>query len=191
MQFILWNIFFALFSAFAGVLIGWFVADPDRIPQWIALNKLGGGNWEGEWWCIWQHPDNKEELVIDQIQLMQRFGRLKIKVVGPGSKYNWEGIGALKAPYFIGEWRSVKFHSNSRGTFTFDVLPQGDRMVGFFIGPDYEGNPVSLEALITADNELVERIKGKLEDLSNAKHKKSFHEVLSLITGHHTHPDGT
>jgi len=176
MEFILWNVFFALLSAVSGVFIGWVISDPDRIPRWIALNKLGG-NWEGDWWCIWQYPDDKTKLIIDEVQLIQRFGKLKIKILKTGSKFNWEGIGTIKTPYFMGEWKSIHPHSHSRGSFTFSVAPQGDRMIGFFIGPDSHGQTVSLDAILISDKNIVESIRLSFTQQSNKKTLKSLHQI--------------
>ena len=117
------------------------------------------GNWEGTWYCAWINPDEASNWIVDEIELIQNFGRLKIRLLKPGSKYTWTGMGVLRTPYFIGEWKSLRPHSHSQGTFTFWLLPQGDQMLGYFVGPDDQGKLGSYEAILTSDKNIILRLQ--------------------------------
>jgi len=42
--------------------------------------------------------------------------------------------------YFYGVWESKKRAAHSSGPFIFSILPQGDVIVGYTLGPDRKGN---------------------------------------------------
>ena len=176
MQNLLLTISLGLLFTLLGAFLSWIINDPDRVPQWIALSKL---NWDGEWWCIWQNPEDKNGLNVDKVQLNQKWGKLKIKVIKAGSKHNWEGIGTLKATYFTGDWMSVRAHAHSRGTFAYKVLPGGEHMVGYFIGPDKEGRLVCPEAIITSDRKFVNEVEQAYQSM---KPNKSLHRTFDKMS---------
>jgi len=150
------NVFFSLLSAVAGAYLGWLAADPDRIPSWIALRKR---EWTGTWWCVWQHPDEGARFIIDEVRFTKGLGTLKFVVTKAGDQFEWEGRGSIKAPYFVGDFRSRKPRSTVRGTFTFEIMPQGDKMVGYFTGPSTKGGLVTNAGLFTCDQDLVNRLR--------------------------------
>ncbi len=118
-------------------------------------NELANGG-------VWQHPDNCEKYVIDEMRFTKGFGTLKFVVTSAGDQFHWEGCGTIKPPYFVREFKSKRLRSSVRGTFTFQMLPQGDKMVGYFTGPTTTGMPIANAGLFTCDEELVNRMRASL-----------------------------
>lgn len=54
-----------------GVFLGWILAEPHRLPRWIALNKRS--NWKGTWFLAWYPKLPREKTwVIDKVSLTNR-----------------------------------------------------------------------------------------------------------------------
>jgi hypothetical protein len=156
MSYFFTNLFFALLSAIVGAFLGWLAADPDRVPQWLAARRR---DWSGRWWCIWQHPDDPSRLVIDEVRFARALGTIKFAVITSGDEFQWEGRGKMKFDYLFGEFQSSRPRARVRGTFTFIIMPQGDKMVGYFTGPATRGGLVTNAGLFTCREELMRQIR--------------------------------
>lgn len=128
------NIAISLTTSLIGVLVGWIIAEPNRIPRWIALNKRT--NWNGIWLLAWSPKlPNDNSWVLDKVKFTHKLGKLKIGVVESTEGYEWEALLSLKGSYLIGEWYSLKPNSPSRGSLQLKISNQGDVIYGLGTGP--------------------------------------------------------
>lgn len=145
------NIFLAVFSAVLGALIGWFIAEPQRFPKWIALNKRT--NWKGIWYCAWfpKLPvDNT--WVIDKVLLSHKLGKLHIKSYESNEGYEWDALLSVKGLFLIGEWKSLKPNSTSKGTMQLKISNQGNVIYGISTGTHIDDSLLTFK-FIFSDNE--------------------------------------
>jgi hypothetical protein len=158
------NILLAVFSAVLGVLIGWFIAEPQRLPKWIALNKRT--NWKGTWCCAWfpKLPDDKV-WVMDKVQLSHKLGKLHIKSYESSEGYDWEASLSIKGFFLIGEWKSLKPNSTSRGTMQLKISNQGDVIYGICTGPHIDEHMVSYKFVFSETEKSLHSTIEKFESL--------------------------
>ncbi len=128
------DLFINILIALISIIVTWLIAEPYRVPRWIALNRHD--NWHGVWFCRWSpKAPNDDGWLTEKVSLKHSMGKLKIELADPADEYRWEATMTLKKNYLIGEWRSVKAHSNSQGTVQLMITNQGNSMLGYFVGP--------------------------------------------------------
>ncbi len=141
------EIILGLLFTVIGVFLGWFLSEPHRLPNWIALNKKT--NWKGIWYCAWfPKLPSENSWVIDKVTLSHKLGKLKIEATESVDGYNWEANLVIKDNYLMGEWKSKKPNSNSRDNLQLKVSNQGDILYGIATGPHIDNKLVTLKHLV-------------------------------------------
>ncbi len=143
--------------ALGSVLMGWVLAEPYRLPGWIALWRQG--NWKGEWHCSWVRMGRQAEWIDDVVEFRQRLGKLRVQVREQGGDYQWEAKGMVRRGRVLGEYWSTRPQAQSFGTLDLEILPQGDSMIGFSIGPDNHGVLTTWKILFAKTLEQREALK--------------------------------
>ena len=158
------NIFLAVFGAILSVVLGWFIAEPNRLPNWVALNKRT--NWKGIWNCAWfpKLPDD-ESWVVDKVQLTHKLGKLHIKSIESSEGYEWEALLSLKGMYLIGEWKSLKPNSTSIGTMQLKISNQGNVIYGISTGPHIDDSLVTFKFVFSDSEKDLNSTIDKFENL--------------------------
>jgi hypothetical protein len=151
------NFLLGLVFAFVGAVLSWLLTEPHRIPRWIALNHRT--NWKGVWYCAW-YPRLPGDLswVIDKVRFSHRLGKLKVDVEESTEGYLWEATLSIKDQYVIGEWRSLKPNTHSRGTLQLMVSNQGDSLFGLSTGPHIDGHLTTFRFVFAERESEVRRI---------------------------------
>lgn len=138
--------------------IGWLLAEPYRIPSWLAIRQHD--NWQGIWFCRWRpkRPDD-DSWVTEKVVLTHFLGKLKIDLYEPGDEYLWEAVVTLrKGIYLVGVWRSKKPHATSAGAVHLKISNQGCSLLGYFTGP-HVNEKMTIYPFILAQTEVeLERV---------------------------------
>jgi hypothetical protein len=116
-------------------------------------------NWEGEWLCRWSpKKPNDNGWITERVRLSHKSGKLKIDLIEPGDDYRWEAWAKVKGRYLIGEWRSLKLHSTSRGTVQLTATNQGNSLLGYLVGPHINNRMTIYRFILAEEAAELERV---------------------------------
>lgn len=123
----------AIFGAILGAVLGWILAEPYRLPTWIALRRHT--NLNGVWICGWTLVDSDSEpWCYDRVRLTHRMGKLRVEIIESRSGYDWEARLSFERAYFRGFWESRLPNASARGAMMLKLFSQGDSLAGYWIG---------------------------------------------------------
>lgn len=145
------SFFFTLLGAILGTLFSFLMSEPQKLPRWIALNKRT--SWKGIWLCAWfPKLPNENSWVLDKVKLTHKFGKLHIESYESAEGYEWEASLTLKGLFLIGEWKSLKPNSTSKGTMQLKISNQGNVIYGISTGPHIDDRLVTFK-FVFSDSE--------------------------------------
>lgn len=130
------EILLAIASAAFGAFLKWLLP---ICAEWWRLKKLTKdllGLWFSEYQGIDEPPDT---WVKESIMMSLDFftGQLRMKNADNSKSYDYTAFGKLQNDiHIIGHWVSIRPGANAHGCFMQTISPQGDKMYGYWVGPD-------------------------------------------------------
>lgn len=147
---VLWDIALAVF----GTVLGFVANDPSILPL---VSRARRGAWAGRWWSVWQDTENAHVWNVDEGVFYHRFKRLKFKTISSSAR-QWEALGHINDFWFAGEWKSLRKLATARGSFMFKRPALESDFAGYFLSPTNGNDLVSIAAIFTQNEALVQRI---------------------------------
>lgn len=151
-----------LAGAVVGAILGWLLTEPHRLPSWLFLRAKSHLN--GEWLWAWQcNPEDPEEWIYDRVRVKNRLGKLYAEVIESSGGFNWRTSLLNRGGYFLGVWHSRRPDASACGTLTLKASKQGNRFVGYWLGPT-ESNLMSGRVIVGRDQAEIEYIKARFKE---------------------------
>ena len=128
------DILIGILLAVFGAAVGQVVARWDSWQQTASRGDL-----RGRWYSASSGADG--EIVLDEISITKRAGKLYLKNSGNQSGYLYDCHCTVEAPNILkGVWRSLRPGSSLQGSLLLRISPQATRITGFYTGKREDGS---------------------------------------------------
>lgn len=142
------------------------VEQPGGVPG------VGGVDLSGDWWAAWQSSrDRREVLAVQSVRLHHSGDVVRMRAIGRGRPiveggYLWRGEMRLWDNEILMGWYAADDGSvRSKGTVYFVLHPQGQRMMGRWVGLSWDGDAVTGLGVMARTEQAARQVLGReMED---------------------------